>query len=459
MKLLLSSLSFFLLSVSLLNAQVLAVTAEKLQTTSSSEQAVLKPKLDWNKVVSLKGNDLINYVSSLALEGQQSLNFWKQLPLSHANIQIAQIFNREAFSIYMRRYPRLQPETISFVRNMGTLIKGPISGQSLKLPFPSYHLLPEGVFGDPNKTYRIGYSIHGLTHPWLLNNADSAMWQAEQFSNVELTILDPHFDNNKQAKQIDNWIEQKYDGILVWPMQEGPSGPPIDRAVEAGIPVVSVDRLVGSAQITSQVTGNFPANGAQQAMYLIDRLYKEYGEVKGNVLLIRKPLGSTADAMRTGHFLKALSYFPKINIISSYHNSSNRNDSKTQVAAALKKHTEIDVVFCTGAEQAMGAVAAIDNANRWNSRTDNKRIIVLSNDDLYESLEAIKENKIAMVSPYTPLLGALGVRVLLQYIETGKRTKNITTPDLPMITLNSQSIFGLKTMSVEQWQPYAYGKK
>lgn len=442
---------------------IASATLEQVSTvdalTVPDQSTVAKAPVNWRKVVKLKGNDLIEYVNSLNLQGQDVIDFWKQLPLSRANRQVAQLYNREAFSIYLRRYPRPQKDMIQFIPEMGTVIEGPISKQTLKLPFTSYYPVEGSTFGNPNKTYRIGYSIHGLSHPWLLNNADSAVWQAQQLSNVELTVLDPNFDNDEQAKQIDGWIEEKLDGILVWPMQEAPSGPPVERAVKAGIPVVSVDRLVGSALISKQVTGNFPANGAQQAMYLIDRLYKESGEVKGNIVLIRKPLGSTADALRTGHFLKVLSYFPGITILESFHNSSNREESKQQVIKALAAHDNVDAIFCTGAEQSMGAVAAVDQFDRWNSRQGNKRIIILSNDDLNESLIALKQNKIAMISPYTPLLGALGVRVLLQQIDSKSKNKNITTPDLPMITHDGQNIFGLKTLSVEQWQPYAYGAK
>ena len=91
----------------------------------------------------------------------------------------------------------------------------------------------------------------------------------------------------------------------------------------------------------------------------------------------------------------------------------------------------------------MGAVAAVDKFDRWDSRANNKRIIILSNDDLDEPLTALKENKIAMISLQTPMLGALGVRVLLQQIETGTKNKNITMPDLPMVTRDSENIFGL----------------
>jgi len=242
-------------------------------------------------------------------------------------------------------------------------------------------------------------------------------------------------------------------------MQEAPTGPPVDRAANAGIPSVSVDRIVGSRKIRTQITGNFPANGTQQGLYLVHRLLKETGKVEGTVLMIRKPLGSTADSMRTGHFLKVISYFPGLKVLQSYHNSSSRTDTVKQVQEALSKYPIIDVIFCTGAEQGMGAVLAVNEMDRWDSRQDKKKIIILSNDDLFEALQAMKEDKIAVTAPYTPLLGGIGIRVLLKILSGEKIPKNVTIPDLPMITKNGETIFGIKTVSVDDWLPYAYGKK
>jgi len=217
--------------------------------------------------------------------------------------------------------------------------------------------------------------------------------------------------------------------------------------------------MVGANKIDARVTGNFPANGTQQGMYLVHKLLQENKQVKGTILMIRKPLGSTADAMRTGHFLKVISYFPGLKIIGSFHNSSNRQNSFQQVSAALAKHDALDVVFCTGAEQGMGAVQAIDAANRWDSRQGNKRIIVLSNDDLSESLEAIGHGKMAMTAPYTPLLGALGVRILLKLVAGEKIPQDVITPDLPMVTKKNETVFGIGTVSIDKWMPYTYGRQ
>jgi len=419
---------------------------------------IFAAKIDWNKIKTLKDQAFLEYVESLDLKGQAALNFWKRIPVSRANMQVYKRFRREAFAIYMKKYPKPRRKIPPFKAGMGTVVTGPMSKQKLKLPFTNYYPLKEGPIGNPEKTYRVGYTIHGFGHPWLLNNADSAIWEAKRHPNVKLTVLDPEFDNDKQIQHIDAWIAEGFDGIMVWPMQEAPTGPPVNRASAKGIPSVSIDRMVGTRNVSARITGNFPANGTQQGMYLVHRLLKEKGKVEGTILMVRKPLGSTADAMRTGHFLKVISYFPGLKILGSFHNSSNRTASFDQVSMALEIHKKLDAIFCTGAEQSMGAVQAIDSANRWNSREDNKRIIILNNDDLYEALIAIQDDKIAMTAPYTPLLGALGMRVLLKIISGEKVPQDVITPDLPMITREKENIFGIETIAVKEWKPYSYGR-
>ena len=415
---------------------------------------------DYSKVKDLSGQEFLNYYKSLNLKGQAALDFWKNIPVSKANKQIFELYQKEGFQPYVDSYPSA-PHYGGYVYKggPGTKIKGPMSKQDLALLFADYVPLPAGPIGDPKKTYRIGYTIHGFNHPWLLNNADTAIWEASRHSNVKLTVLDPEFDNAKQARQVDTWIAQDFDGILIWPMVEAPTGPPIERAVDKGIPCVSVDRMVGTQKVTARITGNFPANGAQQGMYLVHRLMQELGKVEGSILMIRKPLGGTADSQRTGHFLKVCSYFPGLKIVGSYHNPSSRPDSFQQVQDALMANPKLDIIFCTGAEQGMGAVQAVDMAKRWDSREGGKRIIILSNDDLREALNAINEDKMAMAAPYTPLLGALGMRTLLKIVAGEKIPQDITTPDLPMITKGKENVLGVETVTADEWEPHAYGPK
>ena len=102
---------------------------------------------------------------------------------------------------------------------------------------------------------------------------------------LKLKYLDAEGDDNKMGQMIDDFIAKKMDAIVMWPAREAPMGPPVDRAEAAGIPVVSLDRRTSSTNISSEVLGNFYANGLQQGLYL-----NHVANGSGNIVMNRKPL-------------------------------------------------------------------------------------------------------------------------------------------------------------------------
>jgi ribose transport system substrate-binding protein len=412
----------------------------------------------YDEVSKLQGEEALKFFQALpekGVEGTDVVEFFIGLPLSDANPQIKKLFDDQGFERYLEGYPKGEPHGgFQWESGMGTEIKGPFSKQALKLPFTDYIPLDEGPVGDGE--YDIGVTFHGFDHPWLINWADAAKWEADRHPNVKLRVLDAEYDNNKQASHFDTFISQQVDGILVWPMVEAPTGPPARRAMDAGIPVVSVDRLTGYDDVTSRVTGNFPANGAQVGMALIDKLAAE-GDLKANMVMLRKPLGSTADAVRTGHMLKVLSYFPGIKILKSYHDTDNREEAYANAQAALQAYDDIDVFFGTGDHEALAAWEATKLANRVNSRPGGKKIIFLSIDDSKEALTHVRKGNFEVNTPYTPLISDIGMRVLLNVVANKEMPHDVITPNIPMVTPKGKEIFGLKTQTPDAWWEYTFG--
>lgn len=413
------------------------------------------------EVADLSGQEAVDFFKSLpskGVSGAEVIEFFIDLPLSDANEQIYELFDEEGFQFYLDKYPRGDfYNNFQWEKGMGTNITGPFSKLDLKLPFTDYVPIPAGPVGDPNKTYTIGTTFHGFSHPWLINWADAAKWEADQHPNVEMKVLDAEFDNAKMASHFDTFIAEGVDGILVWPMVEAPTGPPAQRAIEAGIPVVSVDRMTGFDGVSSRVTGNFPANGAQCGMYLVWKLAQE-GDLNANVVMLRKPLGSTADSIRTGHFLKVLSYIPGINILQSYHDTDSREEAFQNAQNALQAYNNIDVFYGTGDHEALAALEAVKAANRMNSREGGKKIIFISIDDSKEALTNIRQGQIEVNTPYTPLIADIGARALINII-TGEvdMPYDIITPNIPMVTKEGVTIFGLETQTPDEWYQYTFG--
>jgi len=374
------------------------------------------------------------------------------------NAALGSFFEEDGFRDFLDSYP-VEGLTGGFAwePGMGREFTGPLSGLPIKAPFSDYVPLAEGAVLDPNKTYRIGFAFHGANHPWLISLADTAVYEANLHPNVEIEVLDAEFDDAKMGQFIDTWIAKDFDAIVMWPAREAPMGPPVDRAIDAGIPVVSLDRRTSSTRISSEVLGNFYANGLQQGLYL-----NHVTGGKGGMIMNRKPLGSTADAMRTGAFMEAIGDSNDYVILDSFHTNSSRKAAFETTRDALQAHDDVEIVFNTGGEEALGALDAVLEANRLNSAPGGKKIIFLVNDDSKETVNAVREGTLDVVVPYTPLLGGIGVRVAINHIGfnegliSEQPPQQVVTPNLPMITQTMQVIDGIETVTPDEW-PYAYG--
>ncbi len=373
------------------------------------------------------------------------------------NKEIGALYKKQGFRWYLKAYPVTGLSgDFNWTVGMGREFTGPLSKLPIKAPFSDYLPLKEGPVLNPNKTYRIGFTYHGESHPWLISLADTAVHEANLHPNVKIEVYDAEFDDKKMGRRIDDWIKRKFDAIVLWPVREAPMGPPVDRAIDAGIPVVSLDRRTSSQNISSEVLGNFYANGLQQGLFL-----NHISGGKGKMILNRKALGSTADSMRTGAFLESIGD-KDYEILASFHTNSQRALALDSTRTALKDHADIEIVFNTGGEEALGALDAVREANRLNSAPGNRKIVFLANDDSKETVNEVRLGNIDVVVPYTPLLGGLGVRVALMHVGfkegliENKPKRQIVTPNLPMITREKLVIDGIQTVTPDEW-PYAYG--
>lgn len=453
--------------------QVESAAPEAAKTEAASEAPAAEPAkaasttdgdVDFEalyaEVASLTNQDAIDYFNSLADKGlsqAQILEFFINLPISESNQEIYDLYYAEQLDMYANEYPTPNfVDGYSWQMGSGTEITGPYSDLPEKLPFTDYVPIEAGTVGDPNTTYKIGVVFHGFDHPWLISWADSAGWQLQQFSNVEFTILDAEYDNAKMATYIDQFIAEEVDGILVWPQEMAPTEAPIERAIAAGIPVVTSDRLSGSKNVDSRVTGGLPSNGAQMGMFLAYQMSQE-NDYSQNIVMLRKPLGGSSEALRTGNMLKVMSYFPEVKVLQSYHDTDSREEAFANAQAALSAYDNIDIFFCTGDHEVLAAIEAVQQANRMNGREDGKKMIFVTPDDGKEDMYYIEQGILDMDVPLTPFQADIAARVLVKAVTGEEVPYDVTVPNIPMITKDGVTIFGFETQTPDMWYEYTFG--
>jgi len=93
-----------------------------------------------------------------------------------------------------------------------------------------------------NGNYVIGFSQANNAEPYRQHVNDELTAAAKKVPQFTLQIADGAGNVNTQTSQMDNFITQKVDLILISPFEAAPLTPVVARAMKAGIPVIELDR-------------------------------------------------------------------------------------------------------------------------------------------------------------------------------------------------------------------------
>src|SRR5579862_8604541 len=117
---------------------------------------------------------------------------------------------------------------------------------------------------------------------------------------VKLVIADGQQDNSKQVAQVETFIRQKPDLLIVAPNERAALTAVMGLAMQAGIPVICLERDILQANYTTYIRMDNRAIGKMAGQFIVDHLTKKFGAPQGNVVIIRGLLGVEAQINRDG---------------------------------------------------------------------------------------------------------------------------------------------------------------
>jgi len=172
-----------------------------------------------------------------------------------------------------------------------------------------------------------------------------ALYQAD----AEVLIRSVKDDTPKQIADIEWFIEQKVDVLVVSPNESEACTPVIEKAYQQGIPVILVDRKIATESYTAYVGANNYQIGKEAGHYAIGIL-----KGKGNIAEVRGTKGSTSDAERHKGFVDALKNAPEVQIVAETWGNFLQADAKTQMQQLFQEQPHIDLVFAMNDPMAAG---------------------------------------------------------------------------------------------------------
>ncbi|TRW45359.1 substrate-binding domain-containing protein [Georgenia yuyongxinii] len=220
---------------------------------------------------------------------------------------------------------------------------------------------PAGANDEPGDTVTIGFSAPASDHGWMGAITSAAQAEAEKYDDIDLRVAEGTNDVNLQISQIEQFINDGVDAIVLLPFDGAALTEVATQAMEAGITVVNVDREFSSPfAARTTVLGDNYGMGVSAGTYICDELGDTPDAVVAEIAGIDN-LPLTQD--RSQGFADALG---DCGLKVSNRVAADFTVQGGEAAAAnlLQAAPKIDAIWNHDDDQGVGVLAAIDNAGR-----------------------------------------------------------------------------------------------
>jgi ribose transport system substrate-binding protein len=209
----------------------------------------------------------------------------------------------------------------------------------------------------------IGFSQANNAEPYRQHVNDELTAAAKAVPQFTLQIADGGGNVNTQTSQVDNFITQKVDLLLISPFEAAPLTPAIKRAMDAGIPVIELDRKsVGTAgkDYTAFIGGDNYKIAYAAGEYTAKALLPNGGEAA----VLQGLPSSTPAVERLNGFKDGVKGNSKIQIVAEQAADWLPDKAQTAFAAMLQAHPDIKMVYASNDMMAAGALLAAKGAGK-----------------------------------------------------------------------------------------------
>lgn len=210
------------------------------------------------------------------------------------------------------------------------------------------------------KTLVLGMAQANNAEPWR-EAMNAQLMAAAKKRNMQLTISDARQDNAKQVADVERFIQQKIDLLIISPNEAAPLTSVVKKAYDAGIPVIVLDRAVLGDAYTMFIGADNKLIGEKAGAY-VAKWCKENKHSPCNILEITGLSGSPPSADRGSGFRKGISTNKDAKIIASPTSEWLREKAVPVAAAAFQANAKIDVVYGHNDPSAEGGYIAAKNA-------------------------------------------------------------------------------------------------
>jgi inositol transport system substrate-binding protein len=232
---------------------------------------------------------------------------------------------------------------------------------------------------------KIGVTMALFDDVWLTLVRNAMTKWGSSHPDVDLTIVDASNDTAKQVGQVENFLAEGVDAVVILPVDTAATRPMTRAVVKAGKPLVYVNRLPANLPKGVVYCGS---NSIDAGIMNMEEVGKCMGG-KGNLVILMGELSNEAAIGRTAGIKKVVQEkFPDIKIVREESGNWKREQGKTIMENWLASGQEIDGVASNNDEMALGALQAIKAAGKLG------KICVGGTDASQDALESMAKGEL-----------------------------------------------------------------
>jgi ABC-type sugar transport system substrate-binding protein len=282
---------------------------------------------------------------------------------------------------------------------------------------------------DTGETVTIGFSGPAADHGWLAAINSSALAEAENYDDIELETAEGTNDPSQQIAQVETFINNDVDAIVLLPTDGAALTDVAIEAMEAGIPVVNVDREFSSPfAARATILGDNYGMGVSAGTYACQLI--EDNDIADPVIAEIAGLDSlplTQD--RSQGFTDALESCDET-VDNRVAAEFTPESGEEQASNLLQAEDQIDIIWNHDDDQGVGVKAAFESADR-------DEFFFIGGAGSCNAMQWIEDGEMEATVLYPPTQAADGIK-LARLIAQEKGMSDLVQVEVPTrIVLNA----------------------
>jgi ribose transport system substrate-binding protein len=283
--------------------------------------------------------------------------------------------------------------------------------------------------------WKVGFSQCTTLEPWRVQFNKDIQAEAKNHPDVDLIITDGQDKTQKQVADCENLVVQQVNILLISPKESAGLTGVVEKAIDAKIPVIVLDRNVDTKRITQFIGGDNVAIGRAAGEHAV-KLLGGAGKAQGNVAEIWGGMGTQPAHDRHDGFHAFTDKEPGIKYLLNNQSGDWKQDQAYNImTTALRNNEKIDLIYGHNDPMAYGAYLAAKDAGR-----DKDIKFILGIDGLPdEGVTWVSKGQLTATFLYaTP--GAEGLRQAVKLLHGEKLQPVITLPTMLITKDNASEI-------------------